>query len=62
MLNHKDILNELKGQIAHEAPALCLPSKQNVLYRLGDTTWNRRRLEYYGAEPQGETFNGIIKA
>ena len=62
MLNHKDILNELKGHIAHEAPALCLPSKQNVLYRLGDTTWNRRRLEYYGAEPQGETFNGIIKA
>ena len=44
MLNHKDILNELKGQIAHEAPALCLPSKQNVLYRLGDTT--RRRLEF----------------
>ena len=46
MLNHKDILNELKGQIAHEAPALCLPSKQNVLYRLGDTTRRRRRLEF----------------
>jgi hypothetical protein len=50
-LNHKDILNDLKGTFAPEAPVLSLPSK---LYSLGDTTGHRRRLEYYG-RPQGET-------
>ena len=54
-LNHKDILNDLKGHICARSSGTVFTEQTKVLYRLGDTTGHRRRLEYYGAEPQGKT-------